>query len=126
MIHGQNINLNPSFVAQRRNSLKFKPQGPEAEMTFHYYWRVKSVVLNWFEWNLYLPMQLTDWQLVQVALLLIGLIQISSTKICFNLPRILSCGAGPRGLPIPFSASIIDQIKHHKPKYVRGPVVLYI
>jgi hypothetical protein len=59
MIHGQNINLNPSFVAQRRNSLKFKPQGPEAEMTFHYYWRVKSVVLNWFEWNLYLPMQLT-------------------------------------------------------------------
>ncbi len=36
-----------------------------------------KAVLNWFEWNLH-PMQLTDWLLVEVALLLIGLIQIPS------------------------------------------------
>jgi hypothetical protein len=41
---------------------------------------VKKVVLNWFGWNLYLPMQLTDWLLVEVALLLIGPTQISFVK----------------------------------------------
>jgi hypothetical protein len=42
-------------------------------MEFHYYrWSVKSG-LN----GIYFPMQLTDWLLVKVALLLIGQTQIS-------------------------------------------------
>ncbi len=41
----------------------------------------KKVVLNWFEWNLvYLPVQLTDWPFVDVALLLSGLTHISFEK----------------------------------------------
>jgi hypothetical protein len=52
-------------------------QSWKTETTFHNCWRVK-VTVNWFNWNL--PphaMQLTDWPLVQVALLLIGLTKIS-------------------------------------------------
>jgi hypothetical protein len=52
--------------------------------TFHYWWRVKSN----FELGLdgiYLPMQLTDWPLVEVALLLIGLTHISFDKTSFEL-----------------------------------------
>jgi hypothetical protein len=48
-------------------------------MTFHYCWRAKfsfKLVLD----GIYLPMQLTDWLLVEVALQLIGLTQISSVK----------------------------------------------
>jgi hypothetical protein len=42
---------------------------------------------KWFKSGLkgiYLPMQLTDWLLLKVALLLLGLTQISSTKYGFN------------------------------------------
>jgi hypothetical protein len=42
---------------------------------------------KWFKSGLkglYLPMQLTDWLLLEVALLLLGLTQISSTKYGFN------------------------------------------
>jgi hypothetical protein len=44
-----------------------------------------KVVLKWLEWNLpYLLMQLTDWQLVEGALLLIGLTKTSLAKSDFN------------------------------------------
>ncbi len=47
--------------------------------TFHYCWRFKN------SWNgIYLPLQLTDWLLVEVALLLIGLTKISQTKSGFD------------------------------------------
>ncbi len=39
-----------------------------------------QVVLNWCGWNLYLPKQLTDWSLIEVPLLLIGLTHISLDK----------------------------------------------
>ncbi len=45
------------------------------------------MVLYWFEWNLpSLSMQLTDWLLVEEALLLIDLTKISLTKSGFNHP----------------------------------------
>ncbi len=43
----------------------------------------KRAVLNWCAWNLHLPIQLTDWLLVQAALLLIGLTK-SLTKSSLN------------------------------------------
>jgi hypothetical protein len=60
-------------------------QGLEAEATFYYCCMVKSS-LNWFEWNLppHATMQLTDWLLVEVAFLLIGLTQISFAKTGFD------------------------------------------
>ncbi len=55
----------------------------KTEATFHYCWRVKSsITLVWIESTL--PMQLTDWSLVEVALLLIGLTHISSDKNEFS------------------------------------------
>jgi hypothetical protein len=47
------------------------------ETTFHY--------VN----GIYLPMQLTDWPLVEVALLLIGLTKISDTKSGFDHPSVI-------------------------------------
>jgi hypothetical protein len=42
----------------------------------------KTVAVNWFGWNLP-PMQLADWLLVEVGLLLIGLTKISFVKNWF-------------------------------------------
>ncbi len=50
----------------------------ETETTFHYCWRVKSSFCK-----IFLPIQLTDWLLVEMALLLIGLTQISFVKNWF-------------------------------------------
>jgi hypothetical protein len=47
--------------------------------------------------GIYLPMQLTDWLLVEAALLLIGLTQISLTKSGFDHPSVIESGCGSRG-----------------------------
>jgi hypothetical protein len=56
----------------------------KTETTFHYYWEVKSS-LN----EIYLPMQLTDWLLVKVSLLLIGPTEIALKKSSFNHPSVI-------------------------------------
>jgi hypothetical protein len=57
----------------------------ETETTFHYCWRVKSSFkLVWMESTI--PMQLTDWLLIEVALLLIGLSQISFRLSAQRIP----------------------------------------
>ncbi len=55
----------------------------DTERWFCYRWVIKSG-LN----GIYLPNQLTDWQLLVVALLPIGLTQISLTKSGFNHPSV--------------------------------------
>ncbi len=85
---------------------------PETETTFHHCWRVKIS----FKPNLngiYLPMQLTDWLLVEVALLLIGLTRISLTKSGFDHPSEIESSLRLRGpilrsiAPLPFSLVIV-------------------
>jgi hypothetical protein len=59
----------------------------EAETTFHYYWRVKSG-LNF----IYLTVKLTDWLLVEVALLLIGLTKTGcDDPSVMESPLVLGC-----------------------------------
>jgi hypothetical protein len=79
----------PTFLSSRAiffwsfiSTLSNNPSS-ETDTTFHYCWRVKgSFKLVWME--IYLPMQFTDWLLVEVALLLIGLTQIYLSKTGFN------------------------------------------
>ncbi len=54
----------------------------QTERGFHYRWVVKSG-------GIYLFIQLTDWLLIEVALLLIGMTQISLTKYSFNRSSVI-------------------------------------
>ncbi len=59
-------------------------------MNFHFCWEGKKYFFYWFEWTLPPRAILTEWLLLLVVLLLIGLTIISLTKTSFNHPSVMN------------------------------------